>query len=42
MRIAEYLILSAVAPKTIQDVTIANVPWKSMNSTMGILPLPSL
>ncbi len=38
--IAGYLTLSAVAPNTMQDVTIANVPWNSMNWTQGIVPLP--
>ena len=31
-RIAEYLTLSAVAPKTMQAVSRAKVPWKSMYS----------
>ena len=42
IRMAEYLTLSAVAPKTIQAVSMAKVPWNSMYSYVGTDPFPSL
>ena len=38
---AGYLILSAVAPNTMHEVTMAKNPWNRKNCSVGMFPLPS-